>query len=74
MSRDISFLCRETPHYAFVEVCTECGAELTTELLPEPVADETGMHTMGQIDVDELTEDDRAMLALILRGSDVHSN
>jgi uncharacterized RDD family membrane protein YckC len=58
-------------YYAFVEVCTECGAELTTEPLPEPVADESGVHTMGQIDVDELTEDDRSMLTLILRGSDV---
>jgi uncharacterized RDD family membrane protein YckC len=58
-------------YYPFVEVCTECGAELTTEPLPVPVADESGIHTTGQIDVAGLTEDDREMLTLMLRGSDV---
>jgi uncharacterized RDD family membrane protein YckC len=57
-------------YYAFVDVCTECDQELTTEPLPA-VAIESGAHAIGQIDVTGLSDDDRALLALLLRGSDV---
>jgi len=58
-------------YYAFVDVCTECDAELTTEPIPVPVAKEGGSHEMGRVDVAGLSEDDRALLALLLRGLDV---
>jgi uncharacterized RDD family membrane protein YckC len=58
-------------YYAFVDVCGECDGELTTEPLPVPVANESGTHAIGQIDVTGLTDDDRALLALMLRGADV---
>ena len=58
-------------YYTFVDVCTECDAELTTEPIPVPVAKESGSHEMGQVDIAALSEDDRALLALLLRGLDV---
>ena len=58
-------------YYAFVEVCTECDAELTTEPIPVPAAKESDSHEMGQVDIAALSEDDRALLALLLRGLDV---
>ena len=58
-------------YYTFVDVCTECGAELTTESIPLPVAKESGRHEMSHVDVAALSEDDRALLVLLLRGLDV---
>ena len=58
-------------YHTFVDVCAECDAELTTEPIPVPVTKESGSHEMGQIDIVGLSEDDRALLALLLRGLDV---
>lgn len=58
-------------YYAFVDVCTECDAVLSTEPIPVPATKESGGHEMGHVDVAGLSEDDRALLALLLRGLDV---